>query len=235
MRIGSNILFLNGYCYQSYEWKLMRPLGNIQNIIDHLDSYKVDEISIIRPIREHENTHQLINDIKILEKINSSTPISFGGGIRKIKHLELIKNLPFERYIFSSSLFNDSCDLIKEAVKIFGKQAVIGLIPFKYEEELMLFNSSLNNFLPVSSLNLKNLNLCDEIILLDCFNEGNVDGFETKIFKDLNLDINNCIVSGGVSNFNFKKNLINNSLKSVIVENKVLHKESSILNYYAKL
>ena len=63
MRIGSIILFKNGYCYQSYGWNLLRPLGKLQNIVSHLDKYLIDDITIIRPIRDDENDSTLLSDL----------------------------------------------------------------------------------------------------------------------------------------------------------------------------
>ena len=62
MRLGSVIWFKNGYCYQSYGWKLLRPLGKLQNIINHLDKYLIDDITILRPIRDNDNQIQLFLD-----------------------------------------------------------------------------------------------------------------------------------------------------------------------------
>ena len=90
MRIGSMILFKNGYCYQSYGWNLLRPLGKLQNIVSHLDKYLIDDITIIRPIRDNENDSTLLSDLNEIKKLKSSTPISFGGGIRNINQLHLI-------------------------------------------------------------------------------------------------------------------------------------------------
>ena len=235
MRIGASILFLDGYCFQSYGWNILRPLGKIDNVLSYLDKYKVDEISIIRPVRNNDSFKDFSRDIKFLEKVNCSTPMSFGGGIRSLKYLEKIHYLPFERFIFSSELFNSSTKLLEESKFVFGKQALVGLIPFKYDSGLKIFNSSINKFILPSNLNMKNLNLCDEVILYDCFNEGMEKGFNLNVIDDLKINSNKCILSGGVSDFNFQSKYKRNQIKSVLIENKVLHKEYSIISHYEKL
>ena len=55
MRIGASVLLENEECIQSYNWSLKRPHGNLSNIINFLDSYEVDEITIIRPVRRNNN------------------------------------------------------------------------------------------------------------------------------------------------------------------------------------
>ena len=57
MRIGTTLLFQDGYCYQSYGWNMLRPLGALQNALDHLDKYELDEISIIRPVRDNDYSY----------------------------------------------------------------------------------------------------------------------------------------------------------------------------------
>ena len=233
MRLGSIILFKNGYCYQSYGWNLLRPLGKLQNVITHLDKYLVDDITIIRPIRDNDNQIQLLSDLNEIKNIKCSTPISFGGGIRNIEQLNLLRDLPLERLVFSSALFNKESSLLKTAKNLFGKQAVIGLIPFKIRSKLQVFNCQKNSF--VSSDEINHLEIVDEIILYDCSNEGSQSGFNSDIFNLLNIDPKRCVISGGVANlFNSFKNY-NKTPKALAIENSILHREFSKSNYYEKL
>ena len=233
MRVGSVILFKNGYCYQSYGWNLLRPLGKLQNAISHLDTYLIDDITIIRPIRDNDNQIQLLSDLNEIKKIKSSTPISFGGGIRNINQLNLLRELPLERLVFSSALFKKESSLLKTAKNLFGKQAIIGLIPFEINSNLRVFNCQKNSF--VSSDEINHLDIVDEIILYDCLNEGSQSGFNCDIFNILNLDPINCIISGGVANlYNSFKNH-DKPPKAIAIENSILHREFSKSNYYEKL
>ena len=109
MRKGAIVLFKDGYCFQSYGWKFLRPLGKLQNILDHLEEYEVDEISIIRPVRMNDSDNSFYSDLKVLSKMKTSTPISFGGGLLNYQRVKDSRILPFERLVFSSQLFlNDN-------------------------------------------------------------------------------------------------------------------------------
>lgn len=233
MRIGSIVLFKNGYCYQSYGWNLLRPLGKLQNIVSHLDKYLIDDITIIRPIRDDENDSTLLSDLNEIKKLKSSTPISFGGGIRNINHLDLISGLPVERFVFSSALFKKESSLLRAATDLFGRQAIVGLIPFKLETQVSLFNSQINKFVSVDKLN--NIELCDEIILYDCESEGSTNGFQKDVVNKLKINPKNCVFSGGVSDL--VNSFINNNKepKALAIENSILHREFSKSNYYEKL
>ena len=104
-RIGVQILFYNGKCYQSFGWEYFKPLGSLKNVIKMLDSFEVDEICITRPIKGTKR-QIFLEDCNLLSKINSNTPITFGGGIRSMKHVKLIRNLPVERLSFNSAFIN---------------------------------------------------------------------------------------------------------------------------------
>lgn len=233
MRIGSMVLFKNGYCYQSYGWNLLRPLGKLQNIVSHLDKYLIDDITIIRPIRDNENDSTLLSDLNEIKKLKSSTPISFGGGIRNINQLHLISGLPVERFVFSSALFNKESSLLRAATDLFGRQAIVGLIPFKLEAQVSVFNSQINKFVSVDKLN--NIELCDEIILYDCENEGSPNGFNKDVVNNLKINPKNCVFSGGVSDLvnSFRNN--DKTPKALSIENSILYREFSKSNYYEKL
>jgi len=233
MRIGSVILFKKGYCYQSYEWNLLRPLGKLQNIVSHLDKYLIDDITIIRPVRDDDDNSSLLSDLNEIKKLKSSTPISFGGGIRNINQLHLISGLPVERFVFSSALFNKENSLLRAATDLFGRQAVVGLIPFKLDPQLSVFNSQINKFVSVDKLN--NIELCDEIILYDCESEGSPTGFNKDVVNKLKINPKSCVFSGGVSDLvNSFKNTAE-APKALCIENSILYREFSKSNYYEKL
>ena len=112
-RIGASIIFYNGVCYQSNSWKIFRPLGSLYNAIKILDEYEVDEINILRPIRNKKDKHYL-SDCSIISKIYSNTPISFGGGIRSISKLKPLRSMPIERIILNSSFISRNIKLLKK-------------------------------------------------------------------------------------------------------------------------
>jgi len=232
MRIGSSIILLDGYCYQSYGWKQMRPLGKLQNIIDYLEAYQCDEIAIMRPIRDIDTIESFQRDINELLNIKCMTPLSFGGGLRDMEHIELLHNLPIERLMFSSSFIHKDIGLIKYATSLYGHQAIQCILPFNYENDVVqIFSSKLNKFVPIDSIDIDFIEkYANEIILLDTNNEGLSDKFYDEILKRIQIDNTKLIISGGIGkeNIKFAKN---NNIASVIIDNKVLHNEYSIKGY----
>jgi phosphoribosylformimino-5-aminoimidazole carboxamide ribonucleotide (ProFAR) isomerase len=226
MRKGAVILFKDGYCYQSYGWDVQRPLGKIQNILDHLEEYHVDEISIIRPVKGMDSDESFYSDILELSKIKSSTPLSFGGGLYNKERIDRVRSLSFERLIFSSSLLSNS-NIISHTRNLTGKQAIVGSIPLKYvNSSLMVYNSILNKFVSIESINLKNISMCDELIVTDCSSEGASNSFNMNMLDHELFNSKKIIVSGGV-NLN-KKLSKEKKIVSILIENKVLHTEYSL-------
>ena len=222
------MLFKNGYCYQSYGWNILRPLGKLQNILDHLEEYEIDEISIIRPIRGIDSDESFNSDILELSKIKSSTPLSFGGGLNNKNRMNLARSLSFERLIFSSALFSDNSELFTYTSNLTGRQAIVGCLPFKFiKNRLMVFNSSKKIFISIQKINLNLLDLCDEILLYDCCNEGQNNSFDKSVLNNRVFFNKKIIISGGV-NSKFKIPL-NKNIASILIENCVLHNEYSII------
>ena len=233
MRVGTTLLFLNGFCFQSYGWSMLRPLGALQNALDHLDLYELDEISVIRPVRQ--NDHSYHQDIQRLRNAKSSTPLAFGGGIRSLSDIEKLEGLPVERFILSSTLFNTDLSVIKRLHSKYGEQSIVGFIPFSFKKQFEVFNSLKNCFQSPQSINTSALRLCDEVILHDCDAEGQYMGFNVDVVSTLGVNKNKLILSGGVSEMVRNFNSIGSEPKAILIENKILHRENSKKTYYGTM
>lgn len=212
---------------------MLRPLGVLQNALDHLDKYELDEICILRPVREKDHTYH--QDIEYLRNAKSSTPLAFGGGIRAYEDIEQLEGMPVERFVISSALFNSDLELIKRLHSKYGKQSIVGFIPFSFKEQFELFCSSKNSFQSLDSLNSSALKLCDEIVLHDCNSEGLKSGFNEEVVIRLGINRNKLIYSGGVSQIIKEKLPLLNIPKSILVDNRILHRENSRKTYYGAM
>ncbi|MFX4237788.1 HisA/HisF-related TIM barrel protein [Aliarcobacter butzleri] len=232
MRVGSTIILLNGYCYQSYNWKMMRPLGELQRVIDSLEAYHCDEISIIRPIRIDDTNESFKKDIQEIKKINCMTPLNFGGGLRSCENIDLLHDLPIERLIFSSAFINKDFEVIEYARRLFGQQAIQALIPFLIENDsIKVFSSNQDKLIPIEDIDMDLINKsANEIVLYDIQNESRSNQFKEEVIKKLDIDNEKLIISGGIGHTNIK-NAKRDNLASVLIDNKVLHEEYSIRRY----
>jgi Imidazoleglycerol-phosphate synthase len=125
MRIGASFILIEGYCYQSYQWKFLRPLGRLSHVLSFLDKYEVDEICITRPIRKVDSSSTLLNDFEQVKLSLSNSPISIGGGIRSLKNLKALSELPVERIHFSHAFLSRKENIINQSINLYGKQAIV--------------------------------------------------------------------------------------------------------------
>ncbi|ACH65174.1 putative imidazole glycerol phosphate synthase subunit hisf2 [Aliivibrio fischeri MJ11] len=204
-------------------------MGTLQSVINSLEEYQCDEIAIIRPVRKKDSLDIFKKDIIELQRLKTMTPVSFGGGIRTIEHLNSLNNLPIERLIFSSAFLDENKELIGKAKDLFGHQAIQCLLPLlRKKEELFVYHSSLSDYVPIKEINIEFINeLANEIILIDTKNEGKENKFDWSLIDDVPFDWKKIIISGGIG-----KSCIaeahKKKLASVLIDNKVLHTEYSI-------
>ena len=189
-RIGATVLLdYNGKnALQSYNFNTKRFLGSIKNVLSFLNSYEVDEIHLIIPVKgKGESTYRALKDLK---DIFISTPLSIGGGLNIDSLEEITKDPYFERLIFNSSLF-DNHEVIKQATLKMGRQAIVGSVPFILQNnKLKVYNSRLNKFINIPDDFWMNLNLlCNELILLDADAEGNKTGFNFRVLEFIKFPI----------------------------------------------
>lgn len=232
MRTGATILLKDGRCYQSYQWSQIRPLGSLQNVINSLEEYQCDEVTIIRPVRKDDCREALNIDLRLLQQVNTMTPLSFGGGIRVSDDLDLLTALPIERLIFSTAFINKNTDLLNQATQSYGRQAIQCLLPVKYSQgRIEIFNCQKNTFLAIDEVDFDYINAhANEVVLLDTQNEGLHDKFDKEIIKAIPIDENKLIISGGISH-NILRWAKEVNLASALIDNKVLHQEHSIMSY----
>ena len=69
MRVGACLLLKDGYCYQSYRWQYLRPLGSLQNAVTILEERQVDEIAIIRYCRGDQDNYSFESDLKLISNL----------------------------------------------------------------------------------------------------------------------------------------------------------------------
>jgi phosphoribosylformimino-5-aminoimidazole carboxamide ribonucleotide (ProFAR) isomerase len=232
MRIGSMVLLSEQNCIQSYKWKLKRPLGIIQGVLDSLEEYQCDEVAIIRPVRVNDSFADFQKDIEVVKKLSSMTPISFGGGVRTLEHLKLLQDLPIERLIFSSAFIEQNEKLILSAKNLFGHQAIQCLLPITRKgTEIWVYNSSKNNYTSLTSVDIQFINeLANEVVLFDITHEGMSNSFDWSLLKNMPFDSKKIVVSGGIGKADIQKSQVN-GIASVLIDNKILHQEYSISGY----
>ena len=229
MRIGASIILINGYCYQSYKWNYMRPLGALSCVLKYLDKYEVDEICIIRPIKGSDTLSALQNDLMTIKFATCSSPICFGGGIRNHAMLNRLKQLPIERMHLSNAFLTRNKKLIDEIQKLYGKQALVATLPLKLVgEDIFFYDSLAKEFQVLSKKTISFIeDNADEILIIDTENEGMNGGFNFNILDAIDLPANKLMLTGGIGS----QELLTakeSEVVSCLVDNRMLHRENSM-------
>ena len=225
-------MLLDGLCYQSYNWVKFRPLGVLQHVVDMLEEYQCDEIAIIRPKRKQDSLIAFKRDLEVLRTLNTMTPICFGGGLRSVETLKMLADVPVERLIFSSAFLTQNYDLLESACALFGRQAIQCLLPIgKKQDTSVIFCCETEEYIPIANVNFQLINdFANEVVFYDIENEGEQDKFNFFLLDDLPIAEQKIIISGGIgyTNIQTAKAL---GCASVLIDNKVLHKEFSLKGY----
>jgi len=231
MRIGSSLILKAGNVVQSYGWKLLRPFGSLNSIIKHLDEFQCDEIVILRYVRKLDTMDNFVNDLKKIAKIESSSPISLGGGIRNKKQIEMLNSLPIERIVFSSAFLSKDQDILQETILRFGRQALQGLLPIYTDQNaIYIYNLTTSKKITLNKFDFDFLEkYANEVIIYDMENEGKINHFNFDILNHIPIKRSKLIITGGIGPICIKKAGQLN-LASVLVDNKILHNEYSIEN-----
>lgn len=233
MRIGSVVLLSQQKCVQSYGWKQFRPLGSLQGVMDSLEEYGCDEVAIIRPVRSADTLDLFKRDIEVIAALKSMTPIGFGGGLRSLEHVNLLKGIPVERVIFSSAFLDRDYQLITLAKNLFGRQAIQCCLPMSVNNDgVNVYHAAKQAYIPLSHIDLQFIDdLANEIIVFDTTQEGQCDQFNWSLLEAIPFPANKLVISGGVGKKTLTQMPPQKNIASILIDNKVLHQEYSISGY----
>tara|TARA_B100000674_G_C37962224_1_gene972636 strand:+ start:1928 stop:2617 length:690 start_codon:yes stop_codon:yes gene_type:complete len=227
MRIGACLLLKDGYCYQSYRWRYLRPLGSLQNAVSALEDRQVDEISIIRYCRSDQDNTSLYSDIELVSNLDCITPLSFGGGIRDVHVLKKLHQLPIERILISSAFFEKNISLVEEAISIFGKQAIIAVLPYRLNRNKLEYYCCRDQKFRHIDLNFID-NYSNEVMLYNTDQEG-LSFLDYPDIRHLYPFKNSKVILSGGINRHFIKKIRHEGFAAVSIDNSSLHHE---FNFY---
>ena len=200
-RIIFSLLYNDGYFCLSRNFRLQK-IGDYKWLIENYGFENIynaiDELIILDVSREKKDKDKFY---KILDLITANfyVPISIGGGIKNITHVDDYFNMGADKVIINSELAN--IDLVNKISSKYGAQAIIGSIDFSSINENSFFIN--NGKKKIESFeNYKNiLNKIDIGELM--FNSIDYDG--TGQGLDINFYTNYCkkfkkplLISGGV-------------------------------------
>lgn len=227
MRVGASLLLKNGFCYQSYRWQFLRPLGSLQNAVRMLEERQVDDISIIRYCRDKQNQADFESDLELISNLDCTTPLAFGGGIRDSEALRMVHQLPVERILLSSIYFEKNNLLVEEAISIFGKQALIAVLPYRVHNNKIEYYHCRGQKFGNCDLDFID-SYANEVMLYNTDQEGLAFLDVPDVRHLFPFEHSKLILSGGI-NHGYIKKMRKLDFAALCIDNSALHHE---FNFY---
>lgn len=115
----------NSTVVKSYGYRSWRPAGDLVTAMRNLDRWNVDEILVLDISRRAEVDRDVIRMIK---RAAISTPLTYGGGLRRVDDVLALMDAGCERFVLETLLF-DEPQTVMAIAEVVGAQALIGSLP----------------------------------------------------------------------------------------------------------
>ena len=190
-------------CIKTQNFKNPIYLGDILNAVKIFNEKEVDELVILDIFATKQNREPNFERIKMIAT-ECFMPLSYGGGIKTLNHIEKAFNQGIEKIIICSEA--DNVNLIKWASKIYGSQSIAVCVDIKknlfgkyraYKESgTKVIKSSIPDY--IKSLIV---NGAGEIFLHFISNDGQMAGYNLDLLRDISKLIEIPVVAlGGAGN-----------------------------------
>jgi len=193
-------------------------LGEVLNAVKIFNEKEVDELVILDIFATKDSREPNFERIKMVAT-ECFMPLSYGGGIRTLGHIEKAFKQGIEKVIICSEA--DNKNLIKEASKIYGSQSIVVCVDIKknifgkyraYRKSgTEQIKSSVSDY--IQSLIF---NGAGEIIVHFISNDGQMTGYDLDLLKEIsNLVDIPIVVLGGAGNLQDFKLAVDNGASAV--------------------
>ena len=205
-RIIPVLLLKNNRMVKGKQFQNHIDTGNPSSTVKIYTSQYADELMFIDIEATLGSRKALIETIKNSAKY-SLMPFTVGGGIKTIEDIRELLISGADKVLITSSACENP-DFISKAVKVFGSQAIVAGIDYKFNKEIKKnfvwtkCGTIKTNIDPVElSKKLRSINV-GEIMLNSIDRDGMMDGYDLSLSKKIseNLDIP-VIACGGAGNF----------------------------------
>jgi len=222
-RIIFTLLYDDGNFMLSRNFRLQK-VGNVDWLkknynFSHI-SFFIDELIIFDVSRNERNIDKFCKTLNELTE-GCFVPITAGGGIRKLDDAKFLLRSGADKVSINTSLFSD-LPLLKDLVKNFGKQCVVGSLDLKKtdygkyeiwtESGTRVINQDIS-----SLLSFLEKDYIGEVYINSINQDGTGQGYDLDLLKNIpnNMSIP-LILAGGVGNaFHLLEGLKNSKVDAV--------------------
>lgn len=203
-RIIFCLYYQDGFFYLSRNFRLQK-VGDVDWLIKNFGFGRttnyIDEIIIIL-VKKNPNENDFKNFFKNILKLRKSLfiPVTLGGGIRNLNMVKKFFDNGADKILVSTLSYNNK-NTIEEIAGFYGAQAICVMIDYKNKNsKYELYSNCGTNFENITlnkHINSLNNIHCGEIILNSIDNDGNGEGINLSILKNISKEINKPILIMG--------------------------------------
>lgn len=199
-RVIPCLLLRDGALVKTVNFKNFGYIGDPANTIRIFNELEVDELILLDIIASSSNQDP---DYEIIEEVSSECfmPLTYGGGIKTVDQVKKILNIGVEKIAINTSAVNNT-SLIKDLVKNFGSQCIIGSIDAKkniFGNYRVVTNdgNQNTNIDPIEwAMKLENLGV-GELLLTSINNEGTWRGYDQNLVKNIVEKVSIPVIANG--------------------------------------
>ena len=204
-RLIPTLLISEGELYKTINFKSPKYVGDPLNTVRIFNEKEVDELIILDISATKNNVEP---DWGLIEHISRECrmPLCYGGGLNSLERIEKLISLGVEKAAIGYAVFNNP-EIIKDAIKIVGRQSIVGIIDVKKtgirrNYKTMVLNGSLKtnmNALEYAKY-LEKIGV-GEILLQNIDLDGLMKGFDINLIDLIykNIDIPLTVLGGAGS------------------------------------
>jgi len=206
------LLLKNDGLVKTVKFKNPKYIGDPINTVRIFNEKEVDELIFLDIEASPKNREP---NYKLLSEIADECfmPLAYGGGIKTLSQAEKIFKIGIEKVAINSEAHNN-LKLITDISKVYGSQAVIGVIDVKrnfFGKDEVVSNSSGNKHKYSPEEWAKKLVIAGvgEILITSVDREGTWEGLDVELVKRITSNVNVPVIAhGGAGNMDHLKEAV---------------------------
>tara|TARA_B100000795_G_scaffold269956_1_gene261354 strand:+ start:1490 stop:2257 length:768 start_codon:yes stop_codon:yes gene_type:complete len=214
LRVIPVILVHNMQVVKSRGFSDYRVVGNLEQTIEVFNRRKVDEIIVFDIGASKDNLGVNLNILKLISR-NTLMPLSYGGGIASLKDIEKCLSSGCDKVVINSQALRN-IKLIKDAVDVFGSQAIVASVDFKLVgKEYKIYNHAEHDICQTNFLDhIDNVFSAGvgELVLSSVDADGELTGYDLDILSFLPETNVPLLINGGCGKPEHMKNAFRNKI-----------------------
>ncbi|MHB1105210.1 MAG: HisA/HisF-related TIM barrel protein [Lutibacter sp.] len=188
----------NGFIVRSENFEEFKIIGNVVNEVRRYNQWDIDELVYVDISRDKNydskrDDHKInrvnsIDDVLDVVSKECFMPLTFGGGVRDLATIKKYLKNGADKVILNTMLHTNA-EAVKEAVQIFGSQAIVAGIDYRIiNDEVCFF---IENGTKKIDYNLKQLSDyilelgCGEVFLTSIDRDGAGEGYDLKTIEEV--------------------------------------------------